>query len=562
MACRRSAVILARNGATFVVGSSSRRLRSGASSSSSSIGAMWEAVFATECGNGEFFLQRSFSSQSWKRLSVRLRDLPTRLPLSQLQSVSILKNYAGAQTSWFHASSGNLVQEIGMPSLSPTMTQGNIAKWCKKEGEAVSAGDVLCEIETDKATLEMESMEEGFLAKILVPDGAKDIPVGEAICLMVESEDEIKSIGDYKPSAGGTGKAEDKAGKEAPPAPKKEVSPPPPPPPPPPSSEEAASKPSQAPVHSSAGGDQIFASPAAKKLAEGKHVSLSSIRGTGPDGSIVKADIEEYLASRSASKRPSAPEGQKPAVSRAAAAPITEVDYTDIPNTQIRRVTAKRLLLSKQTIPHYYLSLDTRVDKLLKLRAELNAVLESSKTKDAPAKKISLNDFVIKAVALALRKVPECNSSWSDDFIRQYHNVNISVAVQTEHGLMVPVVKDADKKGLSTISEDVKVLAGKARSNTLKPQDYEGGTFTVSNLGGSFGIKQFCAIINPPQACILAVGTTEKQVIPGDGTGEFLTGTFMTVTLSCDHRVVDGAIGAQWLGAFKSYIENPVTLML
>jgi pyruvate dehydrogenase E2 component (dihydrolipoamide acetyltransferase) len=179
----------------------------------------------------------------------------------------------------------------------------------------------------------------------------------------------------------------------------------------------------------------------------------------------------------------------------------------------LMQVTAKRLLLSKQTIPHYYLSLDTHVDKLLKLRAELNAVLESSKTKDTPPKKISLNDFVIKAAALALRKVPECNSSWTDDFIRQYHNVNVSVAVQTEHGLMVPVVKDADKKGLATISEDVKLLAGKARSNTLKPQDYEGGTFTVSNLGGPFGIKQFCAIINPPQACILAVGTSKASFL-------------------------------------------------
>jgi pyruvate dehydrogenase E2 component (dihydrolipoamide acetyltransferase) len=555
MASRRSALSVARRGATYVVSSSSSRLHSGAPPPPPSSSAFSGAAFGSGCGNGEFSLQRSFSSHSQMRLYVRLGDFPTR-PTSQIRSVMVLKNHTGAQTSGFHASSGNLVQEIGMPSLSPTMTQGNIAKWHKKEGDAVSAGDVLCEIETDKATLEMESMEEGFLAKILVPDGAKDIPVGEAICLMVESKDEIKSIGDYKPSAGGGGEAP----KEAPPPPRKEASVQQPPPPP---SEAAAPKPSPAPVQSSAGGDRIFATPAAKRLAEEKHVSLSSVKGTGPDGSVVKADIEEYLASGSPpSKGPTAPEGQKPAARGAAAGPLADVDYSDIPNTQIRRVTAKRLLLSKQTIPHYYLSLDTHVDKLLKLRAELNAVLESSKTKDAPPKKISLNDFVIKAAALALRKVPECNSSWTDDFIRQYHNVNVSVAVQTEHGLMVPVVKDADKKGLATISDDVKLLAGKARSNTLKPQDYEGGTFTVSNLGGPFGIKQFCAIINPPQACILAVGTTEKRVIPGDGAGEFLPGTFMTVTLSCDHRVVDGAIGAQWLGAFKSYIEDPVTLML
>jgi pyruvate dehydrogenase E2 component (dihydrolipoamide acetyltransferase) len=399
MASRRSALSVARRGATYVVSSSSSRLHSGAPPPPPSSSAFSGAAFGSGCGNGEFSLQRSFSSHSQMRLYVRLGDFPTR-PTSQIRSVMVLKNHTGAQTSGFHASSGNLVQEIGMPSLSPTMTQGNIAKWHKKEGDAVSAGDVLCEIETDKATLEMESMEEGFLAKILVPDGAKDIPVGEAICLMVESKDEIKSIGDYKPSAGGGGEAP----KEAPPPPRKEASVQQPPPPP---SEAAAPKPSPAPVQSSAGGDRIFATPAAKRLAEEKHVSLSSVKGTGPDGSVVKADIEEYLASGSPpSKGPTAPEGQKPAARGAAAGPLADVDYSDIPNTQIRRVTAKRLLLSKQTIPHYYLSLDTHVDKLLKLRAELNAVLESSKTKDAPPKKISLNDFVIKVSIFFLHLGP------------------------------------------------------------------------------------------------------------------------------------------------------------
>ncbi|MBA0811592.1 hypothetical protein Gohar_003472 [Gossypium harknessii] len=221
------------------------------------------------------------------------------------------------------------------------------------------------------------------------------------------------------------------------------------------------------------------------------------------------------------------------------------------------RVTASRLLISKQTIPHYYLTVDTCVDKLLDLRSQLNSLLEAS-----GGKRISVNDLVIKAAALALRKVPQCNSSWTDDYIRQYNNVNINVAVQTENGLYVPVIRNADKKGLSSISSEVKQLAQKAKENSLKPEDYEGGTFTVSNLGGPFGIKQFCAIINPPQSGILAVGSAEKRVIPSSGPEQFQFASFMSVTLSCDHRVIDGAIGAEWLKAFKGYIENPESMLL
>ncbi|KAG1359304.1 hypothetical protein COCNU_08G007500 [Cocos nucifera] len=231
--------------------------------------------------------------------------------------------------------------------------------------------------------------------------------------------------------------------------------------------------------------------------------------------------------------------------------------YVDIPNSQIRKVTASRLLLSKQTIPHYYLTVDTRVDKLMELRGQLNSLQEAS-----GGKRISVNDLVIKAAALALRRVPQCNSSWMNDFIRQYHNVNINVAVQTDNGLFVPVIRDADKKGLSTIAEEVKQLAQKAKDNSLKPEDYEGGTFTVSNLGGPFGVEQFCAIINPPQSGILAVGSAERRVIPGAGPDQFELGSFMSVTLSCDHRVIDGAIGAEWLKAFKGCIENPYSMLL
>ncbi|KAG5593942.1 hypothetical protein H5410_035174 [Solanum commersonii] len=421
-------------------------------------------------------------------------------------------------------------QVIGMPSLSPTMTEGNIARWLKKEGDKVSPGELLCEVETDKATVEMECMEEGYLAKILHGDGASSIKVGEVIAVTVEEEDDIAKFKDYQPSTS-----------DATPSPKAPASPPPP-------KEEVAEKPvtpSQPKVSKSSAADRIFASPLARKIAEDHNIPLTNIKGTGPEGRIVKADIDDYLASRGKEAPAAAPKAD------------TSLDYTDIPVAQIRKVTASRLLLSKQTIPHYYLTVDTCVDKLIELRSKLNSLQEAS-----GGKKLSVNDLVIKAAALALRKVPQCNSSWTNDYIRQYHNVNINVAVQTDNGLYVPVVRDADKKGLSTISEEVKNLAQKAKENSLKPQDYEGGTFTVSNLGGPFGIKQFCAIINPPQSAILAVGSAEKRVLPGSSEGQYKFASMMSVTLSCDHRVIDGAIGAEWLKAFKGYIESPESMLL
>ncbi|XP_065866753.1 dihydrolipoyllysine-residue acetyltransferase component 2 of pyruvate dehydrogenase complex, mitochondrial-like [Euphorbia lathyris] len=430
-------------------------------------------------------------------------------------------------------------QEIGMPSLSPTMTEGNIARWLKKEGDKVAPGEVLCEVETDKATVEMECMEDGFLAKIVKGDGSNQIKVGEVIAVTVEDEGDIGKFKDYSPAASDDGAAAEGPSTPAPPAPPKEevveekVS----------SPEPKTSKPSAAPS-----GDRIFASPLAKKLAEDHNVPISSIKGTGPDGHIVKADVEDYLASRGK---------EASATPKAKDTTVTGLDYVDIPHSQIRKVTASRLLLSKQTIPHYYLTVDTCVDKLMDLRGKLNSLQEAS-----GGKRISINDLVIKAAALALRKVPQCNSSWTDNYIRQYNNVNVNVAVQTDNGLYVPVVRDADKKGLSKIGDEVKLLAQKAKENSLKPEDYEGGTFTVSNLGGPFGIKQFCAIINPPQAGILAIGSAEKRVVPGLGPDEYKFASFMSATLSCDHRVIDGAIGAEWLKAFKGYIENPESMLL
>ncbi|CAM6105190.1 unnamed protein product [Calypogeia fissa] len=488
-------------------------------------------------------LQGGFVSAADPHGNTRIANSWWSRPMLNQASVSSCKIMGGLQFTRGYSSDLPLHQEIGMPSLSPTMTQGNIASWKKKEGDQVAAGDVLCEIETDKATLEMESMEEGYLAKIIVGDGTKDIQVGQPICIMVESKDDIPKFSNYEGAAGGAPPAS---------APKQEASPPPPPkaestPRPPPPKPEASE--SSSPQSSS--GSRTFASPAAKKLAAERNVPLSSIRGTGPNGHIVKADIEDYLASGAS------PAKQESSVSAAKGAPALEggSDYTDVLNDQARKDMAYRLLQAKQTIPHYYLSLDARVDKILVLLDQLNQSQGAAKPKQ-----VSVGDFVIKAAALATRKVPECNSSWTEDFTRQYHNVNIGVAVQSEKELMVPVVKDADRKGLAIIAEEVQVLTEKAKTNSLDPSDLQGGTFTI-NLG-TVGIKQFSAIIIPPQSCILAVGTTEKRVIPGPEKGEFVHGTFMVVTLSCDHRVVDGAIGAQWLGAFKGYMEEPMTLLL
>lgn len=460
----------------------------------------------------------------------------TIAPCTSTGSMSYMRGSSGSQApsrrGFSTASDLPPHQEIGMPSLSPTMTEGNIARWLKKEGDKVSPGEVLCEVETDKATVEMESMEEGYLAKIIHGDGASSIKVGEVIAITVEEEDDIAKFKDYQPSTS-----------DATPSPKAPASPPPP-------KEEVAKKPvtpSEPKVSkpSASSADRIFASPLARKIAEDHNIPLTNIKGTGPEGRIVKADIDDYLASRGKEAPAAAPKVD------------TSLDYTDIPVAQIRKVTASRLLLSKQTIPHYYLTVDTCVDKLIELRSQLNSLQEAS-----GGKKLSVNDLVIKAAALALRKVPQCNSSWTNDYIRQYHNVNINVAVQTDNGLYVPVIRDADKKGLSAISEEVKNLAQKAKENSLKPQDYEGGTFTVSNLGGPFGIKQFCAIINPPQAAILAVGSAEKRVLPGSGQDQYKFASMMSVTLSCDHRVIDGAIGAEWLKAFKGYIESPESMLL
>ncbi|XP_021892273.1 dihydrolipoyllysine-residue acetyltransferase component 2 of pyruvate dehydrogenase complex, mitochondrial-like isoform X2 [Carica papaya] len=489
------------------------------------------------------YLQRGFPDLPLTTSSSCMlkKSLPTMTKLrNPVAGSSFTRELSSSLLSRREFSSGSDLpphQEIGMPSLSPTMTEGNIARWLKKEGDKVSPGEVLCEVETDKATVEMECMEEGYLARIIKGDGSKEIKVGEVIAITVEEEEDIAKFKDYSP-ASNAGSAAEKGPSTPTPAKQEVVEEPVS------ASEPKVSKPSTAPAE-----DRIFASPLARKIAEEQNILLSSIKGTGPDGRIVKADVEDYLASSKKGVSATTPKAKD------MKAPV--LDYIDTPPSQIRKVIASRLSLSKQTIPHYYLTVDICVDKLMHLRSQLNSIQEAS-----GGKRVSVNDLVIKAAALALRKVPQCNRSWTDDYIRQYKNVNINVAVQTDYGLFVPVVKDADKKGLSKIAEEVRYLAQKAKENSLKPEDFEGGTFTVSNLGGPFGIKQFCAVINPPQAAILAVGTSEKRVVPGTGSEQFKFASFMSVTLSCDHRVIDGAVGAEWLKAFKGYIENPESMLL
>ncbi|XP_071941651.1 dihydrolipoyllysine-residue acetyltransferase component of pyruvate dehydrogenase complex, mitochondrial-like [Antedon mediterranea] len=435
---------------------------------------------------------------------------------------------------------------VTLPALSPTMEMGTVVRWEKQVGDSINEGDVLCEIETDKATMGVESSEEGFLAKVFVEEGTKDVPIGRLLCIIAENEGDVAAFKDYADTVMVTeGATTPSKPKESPPPPPVAAATPAPPPPTPVSPLPPTPSVRAPPPPSSAGG-RVIASPLAKKLAADMGIDLQGVQGTGPGGRIVKADVDAYSPDQ-------APVGIG---AQPTPVPVTTSDYTDIPLSGIRKTIAKRLLESKQSIPHYYLSVDVEMDNVLKLRKELNSILESD------GSKLSVNDFVIKASALACMKQPEANSSWMDDKIRQFNQVDLCVAVQTDNGLITPIVFNADSKGLSTISNNVRNLAEKAREGKLMPQEFQGGTFTVSNLG-MFGVKNFSAIINPPQACILAVGAAQKAMIPDDTCEEgFRTASVLSVTLSCDHRVVDGAVGAQWLQHFKKFLEKPETMLL
>jgi len=426
---------------------------------------------------------------------------------------------------------------ILMPALSPTMTEGNLAKWLKKEGDAVKAGDVLAEIETDKATMEVEAVDEGTLAKILVPGGAQGVKVNDVIAVLIEEGEDASAVG-AAPAA--------KAAPTPPATPSSGAAPA--------KAEAPTARPSAAPA---ASGGRIIASPLAKRIAEQQGIDLSSLKGSGPNGRIVKADVE--AAPKGGAKPAPAAAGAKapsaaPVVS--GAAQFGEPEFDLIPHTSMRKTIARRLQESKQFVPHFYLTVDCEIDKLLKLREEVNA----ASPKEGPrAYKVSVNDFVIKASAVALMQVPTANASWSDDGVKMYKSADISVAVAIPGGLITPILRHADKKRITELSIEMKDLAGRAKAGKLKPEDYTGGSFSVSNLG-MFGIKSFSAVINPPQACILAVGAGEERAVVKNG--QLTVANVMSCTLSVDHRAVDGAIGAEFLAAFKRLIEQPLAMLV
>ena len=425
--------------------------------------------------------------------------------------------------------------EVLMPALSPTMTEGKLARWVKREGETVNSGDVIAEIETDKATMEVEAVDEGVLGKILVAEGSEHVAVNTPIAMILVEGEDAKAL------TAGT------------PAPAKAVAPAPAAP-----AAAPAAPPSPSPAApAQAAGARIFASPLAKRMAAEAGLDLAAIKGSGPRGRIIKADVEAAKQAPPAAKPAAAPQAAKPAPAAApAAAPQPfETPYVEVANSTMRKVIARRLSDSKRDIPHYYLTIECNIDPLLELRDKLNA-----RTGEGPAAfKLSVNDFVIRAVALALRAYPDANCSWTDEAIRFYQTVDVAVAVAAPNGLITPIVRNADAKGLAAISNEIKHLAGRARESKLMPEEYVGGGFTVSNLG-MYGIKEFAAIINPPQSCLLAVGAAEKRPIVKDGA--LAVGTMMSCTLSADHRSVDGAKGASFLKVFKGLIEDPLTMLL
>ena len=454
---------------------------------------------------------------------------------------------------------------ILMPALSPTMEKGNLAKWLKKEGDTVKSGDVIAEIETDKATMEVEAVDEGILAKIVVPEGTADVPVNQLIALIAGEGEDPKSV--TAPAAGGSAAPA--------PAPKAETAPAAPAAAPQP---QAAAAPSRAPAPAAkpngagqAAGNRVFASPLAKRIAKEGGIDIASVKGSGPHGRIVEKDVRSAIAGGGA-KPAAAPAAAAAAPAAKPAAPqlassmgadqvkamFEAGTYEEVPLDGMRKTIAKRLVESKQTVPHFYLSLDCELDALMALREQINAA--AGKDKDGkPAYKLSVNDFVIKALAIALQRVPAANAVWAEDRILKMKHSDVGVAVAIEGGLFTPVVRKAEQKTLTAISAEVKDMAGRARNRRLKPEEYSGGSTAVSNLG-MFGIKNFQAVINPPQGTILAVGAGESRVVVKNGAPAVVQA--MTVTLSCDHRVVDGALGAELLAAFKQLIESPMGMLV
>ena len=440
--------------------------------------------------------------------------------------------------------------KVLMPALSPTMTEGTLAKWVKNEGDSVESGEVIVEIETDKATMEVEAVDDGVLAKILVPGGTAHVAVNKMIAVLLEEDEDegaLKSFLADNDSQNNDTEAPNNVAKD------KQVV----------SSDKsepqkgygndmkaASQEKEQPPVSGKRG--RVFSSPLARRLAAQKGVDLAGVKGSGPKGRIVKNDIEAAQVGSAAPQTAAASSGATPQPKGDQQVNEFGMLYTETPNNNIKKITAQRLTESKQTVPHFYLTISCRIDELLRTRKTMNDQADG-------AYKLSVNDFIVKAVAQALKAYPAANVSWTDEAVRQYVHSDISVAVSTPNGLITPIVKQAEQKGLQAISSEVKDLAGRARDGKLKPEEFQGGTFTVSNLG-MFGIEEFGAIINPPQACILAVGAGERKPY-ADG-NDVKIGTFMKCTLSVDHRAVDGAVGAEFLQVFKRYIETPAAMLL
>ena len=447
---------------------------------------------------------------------------------------------------------------ILMPALSPTMEKGNLAKWLKKEGDKVKSGDVIAEIETDKATMEVEAVDEGTLAKILVPEGTQDVPVNDVIAVLAGDGEDVKAAG-----------AADK------PAPKAAATPAGAPAPKPAPAPAAARPPAPAPAAAAAppahaasaapqtnGQGRIFSSPLARRLAKEANIELARIMGSGPHGRIIARDVEQAKSGKGL-KAPAAAPGAGPALAPSMSdkqilALFEPGSYEIVPHDGMRRTIAQRLTASVQNVPHFYLTIDCDIGKLLAAREEINNAAPTDKDKK-PLYKLSVNDFVIKAMAIALQRIPNCNVSWTDGGMLKHKHSDIGVAVAMPGGLITPIIRKAEAKTLSTISSEMKDFAARARARKLKPEEYQGGTTAISNLG-MYGIKDFTAVINPPHATILAVGTSEERAVVRGGKIEIAS--IMSVTLSCDHRAIDGALGAELIGEFKKLIENPVMMMV
>ncbi len=433
-----------------------------------------------------------------------------------------------------------MATEILMPALSPTMEEGTLAKWLVKEGDTVQSGDLLAEIETDKATMEFEAVDEGVIGKLLVAEGTEGVSVNTPIAVLLEDGE---SADDAAVKSAPKAEAKAEKAEDAKPEQPKAAEP-----------AKETPKATSGPAPTDASGDRIFASPLARRIAAEKKIDLAQVKGSGPHGRIVKSDVEMLTSSAEA------PSATAPAAALAQSANSDSVkamyadrEFEEVSLNGMRKTIAQRLTEAKQSIPHFYLRRDIKIDRLLSLRAELNAGLEKSGVK------LSVNDFVIKACAKALQDVPNSNSVWAGDRILKLKPSDVAVAVAVEDGLFTPVIRDSDRKTLSEISAEMKELAGKARDKKLAPQEYQGGSFAISNLG-MFGVDNFDAVINPPHGSILAVGAGKKRPVVSDD-GSISPATVMSVTLSVDHRVIDGALGAEFLNAIVGYLENPLTIL-